>query len=147
MKECEELRVVHMFLREATMTPFKQTPNYPRFMELCMNTFHYVGLARAVKQTVDRLSQKVIQNAARAVATRIVTQCIHKLMRESLCSDREAVMRSKWVIKDYVEELSEMKMMQCIENVCKAKCKAIQKLQYTKMKFQQRLKQKLEEAH
>ena len=44
MNECEELRVVHMFLREATLTPFKHTPNYPLFKELCMNIFHFVGL-------------------------------------------------------------------------------------------------------
>ena len=73
MKECEDLRVVHMFLREATLTPFKQTPNYSRFMELSMNIFHYVGLARALKQPADRLSQKISENAVKAAATRIVT--------------------------------------------------------------------------
>jgi hypothetical protein len=134
MKECEELRIVHMFLREATLTPFKQTPNYPRFMELCMNIFHYVGLARALKQTADRLSQKVSENAVRALATKIVTQCIQKLIRESVRSDREVMMMSKWLIKDYVEELSEIKMMQYIEIVCKAKCKTIQNLQHAKLK-------------
>jgi hypothetical protein len=145
MKECEELRVVHMFLREATLTPFKQTPNYPRFMELCMNIFRFVGLARALTQTAERLSKNVCENAERAAATKIVTQCIQKLLRESVCIDREGMMRSKWVIKDYVEEFCEMKMMKCIENVCIAKCKAIQNLQRAKlkaevikMKYQQR---------
>ena len=73
MKVSEEVRVVHMFLREATLTPFKQTPNYSRFMELSMNIFHYVGLARALKQTADRLSQKISENAVKAAATRILT--------------------------------------------------------------------------
>jgi hypothetical protein len=94
-----------------------------------MNIFRYVGLARALTQTAERLSKNVCENAERAAATKIVTQCIQKLLRESVCIDREGMMRSKWVIKDYVEELSEMKMMQYIENVCIAKCKAIQNLQ------------------
>jgi hypothetical protein len=76
MKESEELRIVHMFLREATLTPFKQAPNYTRFMELSMNIFHYVGLGRALTQTADRLYEKVTGNAIRAAATKIVTQCI-----------------------------------------------------------------------
>jgi hypothetical protein len=75
MKESEELRIVHMFLREATLTPFKQAPNYPRFMELSMNIFHYVGLGRALTQTAEILFQKVCGNALRAAATRMVTQC------------------------------------------------------------------------
>jgi hypothetical protein len=134
MKESEELRVVHMFLREATLTPFKHAPNYPRFMDLSMNIFHYVGLERALAQTAERLSQKVSGNALRAAATRILTQCIHQLLRESVCSDREAMMRSKWLLKDYVEELSERKMMQYIEIVCKAKCNGIKNRQYANLK-------------
>jgi hypothetical protein len=103
-----------MFLREATLTPFKLAPNYSRFMELSLNIFHYVGLGRALAQIADTLSQKVSGNALRATATRILTESIHQLLRESVCSDREAMMRSKWLIKDYIEELSERKMMQYI---------------------------------
>jgi hypothetical protein len=44
MGEPEELRIVHMFLREATLTHFKHTPDYPRFKEHCMNIFHFVDL-------------------------------------------------------------------------------------------------------
>ena len=72
MKESEELRVVHMFLREATLTPFKQTPNYHRFKQLCMNIFHYVGLERNITQMPQRFFQKVCRDAVRAVVTRIV---------------------------------------------------------------------------
>jgi hypothetical protein len=119
MKLCEELRVVHMFLREATLTPFKQPPNYRRFKEHCMNIFHFVGFGRA-------LSQRVIENAVRALAKRILTHCIQQILRDRVLSDREVKMMSKWVIKDYVEELSEMKMMQYIETICIARCKSIQ---------------------
>jgi len=76
MKECEELRVLHKFLREATLTPFKQTPNYRRFMELSMNIFHFVGLDRAVIYTAGRATQLVCENAVRAAAARILTQSI-----------------------------------------------------------------------
>jgi hypothetical protein len=76
MKECEELRVVHMFLREATLTPFKQTPNYRRFMDLSMNVFHFVGLGRAVVHTAKRANELVCGNAVRAAAARILTQSI-----------------------------------------------------------------------
>jgi hypothetical protein len=72
MKLSEELRVVHMFLREATLTPFKQTPNYHRFKQLCMNIFHYVGLERNITQMPQRFFQKVCRDAVRAVVTRIV---------------------------------------------------------------------------
>ena len=144
IKESEELRVVHMFLREATLTPFKHTPNYLRFMELSMNIFHYVGLGRALAQMAERLSQKVSENALRAAATKILTQCIHQLLRETVCSDRESMMRSKWLLKDYVEELSERKMMQLIEIVCKAKCKGIQNRQYAIFKTEE-IKLKIQE--
>jgi hypothetical protein len=40
--------------------------------------------------------------------------------------DREVKMRRNWAIQDYVIQLSEIKMTQYIENVYKAKCKAIQ---------------------
>ena len=76
MKLCEELRVVHMFLREATLTPFKQTPNYRRFKELSMNIFHFVGLGRAVMNSAERATQLVCGNAVRTMVARILTQSI-----------------------------------------------------------------------
>jgi hypothetical protein len=94
MKVCEELRIVHMFLREAALTPFKQKPNYSRFNELCMNVFHYVGVERALEQTRERLFQKVCRIAVGAVAAKIVIQCVQQLLLEGVLSHREIRMRS-----------------------------------------------------
>jgi hypothetical protein len=93
MKECEELRVVHMFLREATLTPFMQIPNYSRFMELSMNIFYFVGLGRAVMHSAKKVKQEVCENAVRTVAARILTQSIQQLVLEGVGSDRELRMR------------------------------------------------------
>jgi hypothetical protein len=130
MKECEELRVVHMFLREATLTPFKHTPDYPRFKELIMNIFHFVGLGRAVKHTAKRVKEKFCEGAVRAFTPIIVSQCIQQLLREGVRSKGELLMLKKWVIKDYIKELIEVRLSQYMESVCKARCKEIQKDQF-----------------
>ena len=102
-----------------------------------MNIFHFVGFGRA-------LTQRVSENAARAVAKRILTQCIQQILRDSVLSDREVKMMNKWVIKDYVEVLSEMKMMEYIETICIAKCKIIYVNQKVKFKTENyRIKEKL----
>jgi len=56
-----------------------------------MNIFHFVGFGRA-------LTQRVSENAARAVAKRILTQCIQQILRDSVLSDREVKVMNKWVI-------------------------------------------------
>jgi hypothetical protein len=66
-----------MFLREATLTPFKQTPNYPRFMELCINIFRFVGLARALEQIAERGKEKICRDAVVVKANKILMQCFH----------------------------------------------------------------------
>jgi hypothetical protein len=102
MKECEELRIVHMFLREATLTPFKQTPNYPRFKEFIMNIFHFVGLGRVVAHTAERVNEKVCAGAVRALTPRIVSHCFQQLLIEGKGSEQEVMMMRKWIITDCI---------------------------------------------
>ena len=91
-----------------------------------MNIFHYVGLERNITQMSERFFQKVCRDAVRAVVTRILNKCFQQLLLENMGCDREVKMRRNWAIQDYVIQLSEIRMTQYIENVYKAKCKAIQ---------------------
>jgi hypothetical protein len=86
-----------MFLREATLTPFKQAPNYPRFMELSMNIFRFVGLGRAMVHMADRTTQVVCGNAVKVRAKNILMQCFH----QPLLVKKKEIM--KQTIREYVE--------------------------------------------
>jgi hypothetical protein len=44
----EEVRVIHIFLREATYTKYYQTPDFERFKYLAKNIYHYLGLDRTI---------------------------------------------------------------------------------------------------
>jgi hypothetical protein len=94
MKKPEELRIVHMFLRDATLTYFKHTPDYPRFKEHCINIFHFVGLNRALMHTAERFYQKIYLYAARAQSKMILNQWIKQLLLEGgLERDREEIFK------------------------------------------------------
>lgn len=112
-----------MFLREATLTPFKQIPNYPRFKDLSMNIFHYVGLGRAVEEIAQRISQKICKNTERDCANRIYFVCYHL---EKQARRREAKLQ---IFKEQVETLAMVKSNQYIEAVCRASCIAIRKVE------------------
>jgi hypothetical protein len=62
----EELRMIHIFLRESNQLNYKFTPNYARFKWMARNIFHYVGDERArikmkrqiINEYIKELSEK-----------------------------------------------------------------------------------------
>ena len=100
MRQPEELIIVHIFLREATLTPFKHTPNYPRFKEHCINIFKFVGRFNSVLGlTTDRLNHKICLKAVRAGAKEALYQCIKQLLDEGGL-DRDQEKRLRKYIED-----------------------------------------------
>ena len=55
----EELRMIHMFLRESNQLKYKFTPNYARFKWMARNIFHYVGLERTMSQIAEPLTERL----------------------------------------------------------------------------------------
>jgi hypothetical protein len=58
----EEVRVIHIFLREATCTKYYQMPDYKRFKYLAKNIYHYVGLDRTIQGIIKNFYEKVLKH-------------------------------------------------------------------------------------
>jgi hypothetical protein len=64
----EEMRVIYIFCREATLTKYFHTPKYNRFKYLASNIYHFVGLDRTLEKIkndyFEALMLKFIQKKA-----------------------------------------------------------------------------------
>jgi hypothetical protein len=56
----EEMRMIYIFIREATLTKYYHTPNYDRFKYLVNNIYHFVGLERTLANIKEKAYEQVI---------------------------------------------------------------------------------------
>jgi hypothetical protein len=92
----EELRMIHIFLRESNQLNYKFTPNYARFKWMARNIFHYVGDERArikmkrqkineyIKELSEKKKIKCIENVCNARCKSIIAHGKANLIIETI---------------------------------------------------------------
>jgi hypothetical protein len=101
----EELRMIHMFLRESNQLKYKFTPNYARFKWMARNIFRYVGEERSMARMAESLSQKVYIDTQWAATNRLAIWCFDLLREEERVKHVRMKMKQH-IINDYIKELS-----------------------------------------
>ena len=61
MDVTSSLRMIHIFLREAALTKYSQTPNYDRLKYLVTNLDHFVGLDRIISTIAKTYVEPVFE--------------------------------------------------------------------------------------
>ena len=108
----EELRMIHMFLRESNQLKYKFTPNYARFKWMARNIFHYVGLDRTISQIAEPLTEGLYTLSQKAAALKIAKRSFEQLKKEEEERARKVRLKMKQMVDEHIKRISEEKSAQ-----------------------------------